>query len=248
MTYCVGIRTHEGLVLASDSRSNAGYDQVNTCRKMHTFVVPGERAFAVLTSGSLSLTQSAMTLLRRDFAAGTGLAAATNFYDAVRCVGEYVRKVSDLDRSALEKDQYHFNIHLLVAGQINGEEPQLYLVYPQGNPLTVTAETPFLQIGEYKYGRPIIERGVVHSSTTLEVAAKYALLSFDATMRSNVTVGPPIDMLVYRNNDLEFGRYRRFTADDEQLISIHRQWERSLRSAVEALPEIEFNARLRNSQ
>lgn len=247
MTYCVGIRTHEGLVLASDSRSNAGYDQVNTCRKMHTFVNPGERAFAILSSGSLSLTQSAITLLRRDFQAGIGLATAANFYDAVRCVGEYVRKVSELDRAALEKDEYHFNIHLLVAGQIKGEEPQLYLVYPQGNPLTVTAETPFLQIGEYKYGRPIIERGVIYCSTSLETAAKYALLSFDATMRSNVTVGPPIEMLLYRNNDFEFANYRRFTVDDEQLISIHRQWERSLRSAVEALPAIEFNACLPHS-
>jgi putative proteasome-type protease len=247
MTYCVGIKTHEGLVVASDSRSNAGYDQVNTCRKMYTFVKPGERAFAVLTSGSLSLTQSTMTLLRRDFHAGMGLATAENFYDAVRCVGEYVRKVSDLDRKALERDEYNFNIHLLVAGQIKGEDPQLYMIYPQGNPLVATLETPFLQIGEYKYGRPIIERGVVYASTTLESAAKYALLSFDATMRSNVTVGPPIEMLMYRADALEFSHYRCFAADDPELRSIHRQWERSLRSAVEALPEIEFNACLPSS-
>ncbi|MGC2637076.1 MAG: peptidase [Acidobacteriaceae bacterium] len=247
MTYCVGIKTHEGLVLASDSRSNAGYDQVNNCRKMYTFVMPGERAFAVLTSGSLSLTQSTMTLLRRDFRSGIGLATVSNFYDAVRCVGDYVRKVAELDRSALEKDEYHFNIHLLVAGQIKGEEPQLYLIYPQGNPLKVTAETPFLQIGEYKYGRPIIERGVVYGSTSLESAAKYALISFDATMRSNATVGPPIEMLLYRNDSLDFGNYRCFAADDPQLISTHRQWERSLRNAVEDLPAIEFNACLPSS-
>jgi putative proteasome-type protease len=242
MTYCVGIKTHEGLILASDSRSNAGYDQVNTCRKMYTFVTPGERAFVVLTSGSLSLTQSAMTLLRRDFKAGLGIATAENFYDAVRCIGDVVRKVAAMDRTALEKDEYNFNIHLLVGGQIRGEDSQLYMVYPQGNPLRATTETPFLQIGEYKYGRPIIERGVVYTSTTLESAAKYALLSFDATMRSNLTVGPPIEMLMYRNNSLEFDHYRSFTADDPQLISIHRQWERALRSAVEALPEIGFNA------
>jgi putative proteasome-type protease len=214
---------------------------------MYTFVTSGERAFAVLTSGSLSLSQSAMTLLRRDFRAGVGLAKAENFYDAVRCVGDYVRRVSALDRAALEKDEYHFNIHLLVAGQIKGEEAQLYLVYPQGNPLAATLETPFLQIGEYKYGRPIIERGVVYNSTSLEAASKYALLSFDATMRSNVTVGPPIEMLLYRNNDLDFRYYCCLAADDPQLVSIHRQWERSLRSAVEALPEIEFNACLPGS-
>ena len=247
MTYCVGIKTHQGLVMASDSRSNAGYDQVNTCRKMYTFVKPGERAFVILTSGSLSLTQSAMTLLRRDFNAGTGLATAENFYDAVRVIGDYVRRVSDMDRAALEKDDYNFNIHLLVGGQIKGEEPQLYMVYPQGNPLMATHETPYLQIGEYKYGRPIIERGILHSSTTLESAAMYALLSFDATMRSNVTVGPPIEILLYRNNALEFDEYRCFEADDVQLSSIHAQWEHSLRNAVEALPKIEFNACLPNS-
>lgn len=247
MTYCVGIRTHQGLVMASDSRSNAGYDQVNICRKMYTFVTPGERAFAVLTSGSLSLTQSTMTLLRRDFNAGKGLATAKSFYEAVRCIGRYVRKVEEEDRDALEKDDYRFNIHLLVGGQIKGEDPQLYLIYPQGNPLMVTNETPFLQIGEYKYGRPILERGIVYSRTTLESAAMYALLSFDATMRSNVTVGPPIEILLYRNNELEFGEYRCFNEDDEQLHSIHGQWERSLRNAVEALPEIEFNACLPNT-
>lgn len=240
MTYCVGMKTHQGLVLASDSRSNAGHDQVNTCRKMFTFVTPGERAFALLTSGSLSLSQSIITLLSRDFAAGTGLATAESFYDAARCVGEYVRKVADIDRAALERDGYSFNVHILVGGQIAAEEPQLYLIYPEGNPLRATRETPFLQIGEYKYGRPILERGVVYSSTTLESAAKYALLSFDATMRSNVTVGPPIEILLYKRDSLSFDQYRCFAAGDQELLLIHGQWERSLRSAIEALPEIRF--------
>ncbi|HTV08498.1 MAG TPA: hypothetical protein VMD97_05600 [Candidatus Aquilonibacter sp.] len=217
---------------------------MNTCRKMFTFVIPGERAFVLLTSGSLSLSQSIITLIGRDFAAGTGLATAENFYDAARCVGEYVRHVSDIDRGPLERDSYSFNVHVLVAGQIKGDEPQLYLVYPQGNPLRATRETPFLQIGEYKYGRPILERGLVYSSTTLEGAAKYALLSFDATMRSNVSVGPPIEVLLYKRDSLDFDRYRSFAADDPELLSIHRQWERSLRSAVEALPEIKFDTGL----
>ena len=247
MTYCVGIKTHQGLVMASDSRSNAGHDQVNVCRKMHTFVQPGERAFVVLASGSLSLTQSTITLLRRDFNQGNGLAKAETFYEAVRIIGGYVRHVSSLDRDALEKDGYNFNIHLIVGGQIKGEDPQLYMIYPQGNPLVATMETPFLQIGEYKYGRPILERGVVHSSTTLDSAAMYALLSFDATMRSNVTVGPPIEILLYRSNHLQIEEYRCFAQDDPQLLSIHAQWERSLRSAVEALPKIHFNATITNS-
>lgn len=247
MTYCVGIKTHQGLVMASDSRSNAGSDQVNVCRKMHTFAKPGERAFVILSSGSLSLTQSVLTLLRKDFNEGKGLAAAESFYEAVRVVGDYIRRVAEMDRAALEKDEYGFNIHLLVGGQIKGEATQLYLIYPQGNPLMVTNETPFLQIGEYKYGRPILERGLVYSKTTLESAALYALLSFDATMRSNVTVGPPIEIMIYRNDQLEFDEYCCLQADDPQMASIHKQWEHALRNAVEALPEIQFNACLANT-
>jgi putative proteasome-type protease len=242
MTYCVGIKTYQGLVMASDSRSNAGSDQVNVCRKMHTFAKPGERAFAILTSGSLSLSQSVLTMLRKEFNEGKGLAAAETFYEAVRMVGEYVRKVSEMDREALEKDDYRFNINLLIGGQIKGEAAQLYQVYPQGNPLMVTNETPFLQIGEYKYGRPILERGLVYSKTTLESAALYTLLSFDATMRSNVTVGPPIEIMIYRNDQLEFDEYCCLSADNPQMASIHKQWEHALRNAVEALPEIQFNA------
>src|SRR5438309_8328726 len=123
MTYCLGIMTHQGLVLASDSRTNAGYDQVNVCRKMHTFVRTGERVFVILTSGSLSLTQSVVTLLRRDFDAGAGLAAAPSLYDAARVIGEQVRRVSALDRAALEQDEYRFNIHLVLGGQIGEEHP-----------------------------------------------------------------------------------------------------------------------------
>jgi len=152
-----------------------------------------------------------------------------------------------MDRAALEADGCSFNIHLLIGGQIKGEAPQLYLIYPQGNPLAVTNETPFLQIGEFKYGRPILERGLVYSKTTLESAALYALLSFDATMRSNATVGPPIEMMIYRNDRLEFDEYCCLGADDPQMIAIHKQWESALRNAVEALPEIEFNACLSNT-
>lgn len=240
MTYCVGIMTHDGLVMASDSRTNAGYDQVNTCHKMHSFVQAGERAFIILTSGSLSITQSVITLLRDDFVAGKGLADAETMYAAARVVGEAVRRVSDLDRASLERDNYNFNIHLLLGGQVQGGPTDLYLIYPQGNPLNATHDSPYLQVGEVKYGRPILDRGIVYGSTTVELAAKYALLSFDATMRSNVTVGPPVEMLVYRNDSLELDSYRSFKADDPELLTIHARWEQSLRKAVEELPDIHF--------
>ena len=239
MTYCLGIMTREGLVLASDSRTNAGFDQVNTCRKMYRFVQPGERVFVILTSGSLSLSQSVITLLSEDFDSGRGLAQANSLYDAARIVGDCVRHVSDIDRVSLERDSFSFNVHLLLGGQVRGQEPNLYLIYPQGNPLAATEDSLYLQLGECKYGRPILDRGI-QATTSLEVAAKYALLSMDAAMRSNVTVGPPFDLLLYKKDSLQITRYRRLSAGDKDLNLIHSSWEQSLRRAVEQLPDIEF--------
>jgi putative proteasome-type protease len=241
MTYCLGITTKKGLVLASDSRTNAGYDQVNVCRKMHTFVQPGEHVFVILTSGSLSLSQSVITLLRRDYDLGGGLCEAKTLYDAARVVGEQVRRVSDLDREALERDEFTFNVNLILGGQIRGQEPGLYLVYPQGNPITATEDSPFIQIGESKYGRPILDRGIQYDATSLEEAAKYALISFDSTMRSNATVGPPIDLLIYDKDELRISRQRRFREKDPDLVRTHQQWEQALRAAVRDLPPIDFS-------
>ena len=241
MTYCLGIITKDGFVVASDSRSNAGYDQVNVCRKLHTFVVEGDRAFVAMTSGSLSCSQSIVTLLRRDFEQGRGLADAESMYDAARVVGEKVRRVADLDRPALERDEYRYNVNVILAGQIRGQPHDLYMVYPQGNPLRASEESPYLQIGECKYGRPILDRGIRHDRTTLEDAALYALISLDSTMRSNVTVGPPIDLLIYARDDLRINRYRRFAERDPVLLGIHGQWEQALQSAVQALPPIPFD-------
>ncbi len=243
MTYCLGIMTRQGLVMASDSRSSAGYDQVNVCRKMYKFVQKGERVFVALTSGSLSLTQSIMTLLRRDFDAGKGLAAAPSLYDAARVIGEQVRHVSDLDRTALERDEFKFNVNILLGGQVNGEKHGLFLVYPQGNPLQASEESPYLQIGETKYGRPILDRGIRYDQTTLEEAAKYALLSLDSTMKSNVTVGPPIDLLAYHADELVLTRQRTFAGDDPDLNKIRGRWEQALRQAVQRLPNLRFKTK-----
>ena len=239
MTYCLGIVTDDGLVMASDSRTNAGFDQVNVCRKMFYFVQPDERVFVILCSGSLSISQSVLTLLQEQFNGREGLAKAESLYHAARIVGECVRRVSDIDRVALERDQFNFNVNLLLGGQVKGEVPGLYLIYPQGNPLRATQDSPYLQLGECKYGRPILDRGI-EAATSLEVAAKYALLSFDATIRSNVTVGPPVDILLYRKDSLNLEQYRRFAAADQDLLAIHASWEQSLRRAVEQLPDIEF--------
>ncbi len=240
MTYCLGIKTEAGLVLASDSRTNAGIDHVDTCRKLHTFVTPGERVFVILSSGSLSITQSVVTLLDEEFSLGKGLAAAANFYAAARCVGGHVRKVAELDRTALERDGIGFNINLIVGGQIKGEEPHLYLIYPQGNPLRATVESPFLQIGESKYGRPILDRGVRHHETTLEEATKYALLSIDSTMRSNMAVGPPIDIVAYAPDEFDLRRRARLTATDPRLTELRSHWESELRRVIQSLPSVKL--------
>ncbi|HWA98747.1 MAG TPA: hypothetical protein VG713_09660 [Pirellulales bacterium] len=229
--------------MASDSRTNAGYDQVNVCRKMYTFVQPGERVLVILASGSLSLSQSVMTLLRRDFERGQGLASAPSMYDATRVIGDQIHRISEIDRTYLERDDYKFNIHLLLGGQIRGEPPNLYLVYPQGNPLSATEESPYLQIGECKYGRPILDRGIRFERTTLNEAAKYALISIDSTMRSNVTVGPPIDMVQYVADEFQITRRRQLTSKDPDLIEVHLRWEAALQKAVHELPEIRFESK-----
>jgi putative proteasome-type protease len=242
MTYCLGIRTHQGLVLASDSRTNAGIDQVDICCKMHNFVRPGERIFTLLSSGSLSLTQSIITRITQDFRSGGGLATAPNFYEAARCVGRHVREVSSLDRPFMERDNISFSVNFILGGQIFGEDPQLYMIYAQGNPLRCTRSSPFLQIGESKYGRPILDRGIRFAETSLEQAVKYAIISLDSTMRSNVAVGPPIDLLVYTNGELRVRRYRRFGVPDAELGEIRSSWERELRRAIVSLPDITFDA------
>jgi putative proteasome-type protease len=208
---------------------------------MHTFVQPGSRVFILLSSGGLSLCQSVLALLGADFDQGNGLAAVGSMYEAARCAGEQVRKVAQLDRAALERDNIPFNVHLILGGQVAGQDPDLYLIYPQGNPMRATQDSPFLQLGETKYGRPILDRGIRFDETTLEGAAKYALISLDSTMRSNMTVGPPIDLALYRAGELELRQQARFGAGDPLLDAIRNQWEQELRQAVHKLPAIRFN-------
>ncbi|MFN4242760.1 MAG: peptidase [Tepidisphaerales bacterium] len=241
MTYCLGIKTRYGLVMASDSRTNAGVDLVDTTRKMHTFTIPGQRVFVLLASGSLSCTQSCLTLLQREFDQGGGLASCETMYDAARVVGNTMRKVADIDRPALERDGLSFNVHFILGGQIKGQPVGLYLLYPQGNPLSATEDSPYLQIGEVKYGRPILDRGIQYDKTTLEDACKLALLSIDSTMKSNLTVGPPIDLLAYENDDLEIRNYRRFGKDDPDLSKIRSRWEAALRASILKLPQIKLH-------
>jgi putative proteasome-type protease len=162
-------------------------------------------------------------------------------YDAARVVGSMVRHISDVDRAALEKDDISFNVNLILGGQIKGGPHELFMIYPQGNPLRSSPDSPYLQIGESKYGRPILDRGISYESTTIYQSAKYALLSLEATMRSNATVGPPVDLLLYKSDDLRVSLYRRLYSHDPDLIDIHNAWEKALRHAVHQLPDIRFD-------
>lgn len=242
MSYCVAIHTRFGIVFASDSRTNAGLDQANVARKLYTFAEPGERVFVLLTSGGLSLSQSVLALLRSEYDSGGGMASAATMYDAARCVGEAVRTVAARDREFLERDKIGFNVNFLIGGQIGRQPHELYLIYPQGNPLQATPDCPFLQIGESKYGRPILDRAVKYDTTSLEQATKLALISLDSTMRSNLTVGPPIDLAVYHADELRLRQQIRLAADDPQLLTIRTQWEQELRAASQRLPAIQFPA------
>jgi putative proteasome-type protease len=163
-------------------------------------------------------------------------------------LGEQIRRVAEIDRAALERDHYNFNVNFILGGQVRGEPPNLMMIYPQGNPLQATEDSPYLQVGETKYGRPILDRGIRFDKTTLEEAAKYALLSLDSTMKSNVTVGPPIDLLAYSTDEFDITRHRRFSDQDPDLLKIRVRWDQALRQAVLRLPQLRFTSRANAGQ
>jgi putative proteasome-type protease len=233
------IWTRHGLVMASDSRTNAGHDQVNVARKMHVFVQPGERVFILLSSGSLSCTQS-ISRSQAGFDDGKGLGRPR---PPRRRRASSARKCGACrtGTAALERDEFKFNVNFILGGQVRGESRALHhLSAGQSAPgQRGFAVSPDRETNR----RPILDRGIRFEKTTLEEAAKYALLSLDSTMRSNVTVGPPIDLLAYGVDELEITRQRRFPAGDPDLVKIGVRWEQALRQAVARLPQIHFRAR-----
>nr|5LOY_A Chain A, Designed Anbu Protein [synthetic construct]5LOY_B Chain B, Designed Anbu Protein [synthetic construct]5LOY_C Chain C, Designed Anbu Protein [synthetic construct]5LOY_D Chain D, Designed Anbu Protein [synthetic construct] len=236
-TYCVGIRLDEGLVFASDSRTNAGVDNISTFRKMHVFEVPGERVIVLLTAGNLATTQAVISLLEERLKdPEERLLTAPSMFEAARLVGEALREVQARDAPALEADGVDFNASFILGGQIAGEPPRLFLIYPAGNFIEATPDTPFFQIGETKYGKPILDR-VITPDTSLEDAAKCALVSFDSTMRSNLSVGLPLDLLVYERDSLRVGHRRRIDEDDPYFRMLRKQWSEGLRQAFDSLPD-----------
>ena len=235
MTYCVGMRLDAGLVFLSDSRTNAGVDQVSTARKLNVFENPGERMMVLMTAGNLSISQSVRQLLSEHVgAAGYGIWNAPNMYEAARLVGEAVRLVHERDAKALAEFGIDFNVSLIFGGQIKGERCRLFQVYSAGNFIESHNENTYFQIGEAKYGKPIIDR-VVTPATSLDEAAKCALISMDSTLRSNVSVGLPLDLLVYENNTLAVTRFATIDEKNQYFQMIRTTWGQQLKAIFEGI-------------
>lgn len=249
MTYCLGIVTRYGLVMAADSRTNAGVDYISTYQKLFDFSNPGQRVILLCTSGNLSITQAVMNGLQQDLHQNEGenLHTVPTLYEVARYVGHKVRQIGQQERPWLEKDGIDFKCSLLLGGQIRGEAPGLYMIYSQGNFIQSTPETPFLQIGETKYGKPILDR-TLNFDTRLEDAAKGALLSIDSTMKSNISVGPPIDLVMYETNSLSIRHQLRLRSGDPYLKKMRDLWELSLREAFERMPNLDWEHHMHKTE
>lgn len=237
MTYCIAASINEGLILVSDSRTNAGIDNVSTYGKMHPFATNSDRKIVLMGAGNLATTQAVLEQLHRDKIKN----AQTNFNN-VECLSE---AASYLGHVSLEKQKQHLNTEgqsafnpsasFIIAGQIGDEPHGAYMVYAEGNSITSSANTPFLQIGESKYGKPILDR-FLKLDTSIDEAARCCLVSMDSTIRSNASVGPPVEMLIYRKDSFSFEEYYCFDDDNDYLLKLRRSWETKLREAVAALP------------
>jgi len=236
MTYCLGLYLAEGLVMASDSRTNAGVDQIAKVRKMAIFENPGERVIVVLSAGNLGTTQSVVTLLReklRSGAAGHDLFAARTMFDAARTVGDTLREVLKHDGEYV-RAHGDPNASFLVGGQVTGESHRLFQIYSAGNFIEASGRARMLQIGETKYGKPILDRAV-REETTLDTAAKLSLLSYDATIRSNLSVEGPIDLIRYRTGSLRADNVCKYRRDDPYWVELREGYSAGLLSLIATL-------------
>ena len=241
MTYCIAMRLRSGLLFASDTRTNAGVDHIASFRKMHQFQIPHQREVVILNAGNLATTQSVISLLTaRLHSEGEHLLNVPSLYDAAVLVGRTMKEVvarDSADGGALAQG-VDFGANFLLGGQILGEGPRLFHIYPQGNFIEATEDTPYFQIGESKYGKPIIDRVIKYDSTPLDEAAKCTLVSFDSTIRSNLSVGLPIDMLMLRANQFEQAMRppHRIGREDPYFLALRDGWSNGLRRVFDELP------------
>ena len=239
MTYCVGVLLNEGLIFASDSRTHAGVDNFATFSKMTVFERAGDRVIVMMSSGGLAGTQAVVSLLKqRDEAGGGSLWNARTMFDAALLVSDAMRDVDRRDSPYLADNPAGFNASFIMGGQIQGEPGRLFRIYAEGNFIEAVPETPYLQTGETKYGKPILDR-VVTPATSLGDTAKCVLVSFDSTMRSNLSVGMPIDLICYRKDSLEVGKRRRFNEGDPYFTRLSEQWRAGVRTVFRSLPDLD---------
>ena len=239
MTYCVGLLVDTGLVMLSDSRTNAGVDQINTFRKMATFVRAKDRVLVLMSAGNLAITQAVVSMLREQIDSPdckNSLFTCPNLFEAAQCVGEAVREVHRRDAVPLKDFGVEFNASLILGGQIRGDLPRLFSIYSAGNFIEATPETTYFQIGESKYGKPIIDR-VLRRSSSLNEAAKCALISMDSTIRSNLSVGLPLDLVMIKRDRYQTARHMSIDTDNEYFQGIRHRWSEALREAFAQLPE-----------
>ena len=246
MTYCVGIRLDAGLVFLSDSHTNTDLDHIASFRKMMIYEKPGDRFMVLLSAGNLSISQSVREILqvekldRGPKEAPLTIWNATSMFDAARVLGAAVRHVNRRDGEALRKSGLEFNVSLIFGGQIGDEPMRLFLVYSAGNFIEATAETPYFQIGESKYGKPVLDR-VITPETPLDEAAKCALVSMDSTIKSNLSVGLPLDLVVYEAGKLQSDRVVCIDHDNPYYRMLHDSWGQRLRQVFDSIEDPQWN-------
>jgi len=239
MTYCVGLLLEQGLVFASDTRTNAGVDQVAISPKMYVFEVEGERVVVLLTAGNLAITQSVVNHLKaaikNNKADSKHLYNVPSLFEAAGLVGAELRAVFERDGKHFKNHDIDFNASILVGGQIKGEKPRLFNVYAAGNFIETCKETTYFQIGETKYGKPILDRVIKHDTEIMD-AVKCLLISFDSTIRSNVSVAAPIDLLIYRTDTFNDDCRQRIAENDPYYVKVRQGWGQGLKEVFSALP------------
>lgn len=240
MTYCVATRLNAGIVFLSDSRTNAGVDHISTYRKMTVFERAGDRVLVLMSAGNLAITQAVRQLLT-EAGGDHSLWSVPTMSKAAGLVGDAIREVHRRDGASLQEFGIEFNCSFILGGQIKGEECRLFNVYSAGNFIEAHAENPYFQIGESKYGKPIIDR-VVTPDTPLDVAAKCGLISMDSTLKSNISVGMPLDLLIYERDSLRVSRFVTIRADNAYFNQIRSMWGQQLRLAFDGLPDPDWSA------
>ena len=242
MTYCVAIKLNAGLVFLSDSRTNAGLDRISTFRKMIVYEKPGDRFMVLLTAGNLSISQSVREILQteqiKDREGGEPITIwnAKSMFDAARVLGAAIRRVYAHDAQALKNDDVNFNVSIVFGGQIKGEGMRLFQIYSAGNFIEATDETPYFQIGESKYGKPVLDR-VITPETPLDEAAKCALVSMDSTIKSNLSVGMPLDLVVYEADAFKTDKIICIDHDNPYYQMMHNSWGKKLREVFDSIED-----------